>query len=158
MRRLRLLCLVALLATPAHADRLKAGDWLFGFGLGYASAPGLFLASPHLERVIQGSWMLGMLAQAGFGANDALFAISATGRFQIGDHPRLRPTLEAGLGFATASRTYNATLGFEIHGGMGIEYLWDSGLAIGTMVRANFAPPLHDFFLTWAIANARFLF
>jgi len=155
--RLRLLILSALLCAPLQAERLKAGTWMFGFGVGYLSAPGLFLAAPHLERTLNG-WILGMLAQAGFGSNNALFAISATARVQVGEHPRLRPTLEAGIGFATASRGYNAQMGFELHAGMGVEYLWDSGTAFGTMVRANFAPPLHDFFLSWSILNVRFLF
>lgn len=156
--RLRILLLAALLCAPSQAERLKSGTWLFGFGMGMISAPGLFMASPHLERTLGDGWMLGMLAQAGFSANNSLFTVSATGRFMVGEHPRLRPTLEAGLGFATGSAGYAANLGFHIHGGLGIEYLWDADTAIGSIVRTNFAPPLQDFFVSWSILHIRFLF
>jgi hypothetical protein len=39
---------------------------------------------------------------------------------------------------------------------MGVDYQIEHGIAIGTMIRANFAPPLQTFFLSWPIVVGRF--
>ncbi len=143
-----------LVCFPAHADRLRPGDWIGSVGMGFASPPGLFLVSPHLEKVYRKNLFLGALVQAGFGASGALFTVSGTARLQLGIHPRLRPTVEAGLGMSSATQG----IGFLFHVGMGVDYLLEEDVAISSVVRACFAPPVQAFFLAWPILQVRYLF
>jgi hypothetical protein len=153
MRNRLVLCFL-ILSSVAKADRLNPGDWIGSAGIGFLSPPGMFLISPHLEKVYKKNIFLGALVQAGFGGSGALFTISATGRLQMGIHPRLRPTMEAGLGMSSATNG----IGFLFHLGMGVDYLLEADLAISTVVRACFAPPIQSFFLSWPIVQLRYLF
>lgn len=146
-----------LFSLPVHADRLKPGDWIGSAGIGFMSSPALFLISPHLERVYRRNVYLGALIQAGLG-NSSLFTATFTARMQVGNHPRLRPTLEGGVGITAGSSSFASSVGLAIHVGMGVDYLLEPDLAISTLVRANFAPPVQTFFLSWPILQVRYLF
>ncbi len=156
--KLRHWILVGLLfSLPARADRLNPGDWIGSAGIGFMSSPALFLLSPHLERVYRRNLYLGGLIQAGLGTA-SLFTATFTARFQVGNHPRLRPTLEGGIGLAAGSAAFASAVGVAIHVGMGVDYLLEPDLAISTIIRANFAPPVQTFFLSWSIFQVRYLF
>jgi hypothetical protein len=156
--RLRHLALLLLLCVPARAERLRLGDWVGSAGMGFMSSPALFLISPHIERLYRPNMFLGVLMQAGFGGPEALFTISFTGRYQLGEHPRLRPVVEGGAGFVAASKGFGSSFGVLIHMGMGVDYLVTPDVAISSVVRANFAPPVQGFFLSWPFIQVRYLF
>ncbi len=144
--------------TPSSAERLKEGDWIGSAGIGFMSSPALFLVSPHLERVHSPGLFLGVLMQAGMGGTNALFTLSFTARYQIGNDPRLRPTIEAGAGITSATAAFSSSFGLALHVGMGAEYLLSNNLALSSVVRANFAPPVQGFFLSWPVIQGRYLF
>lgn len=145
------------LALPARADRLKVGDWIGTGGMGFMSSPALFLISPHLEKVHRRNLFVGALVQAGFGST-GLFTVTATARMHIGNHPRLRPTLEGGLGISAGTAGFSSNIGVALHIGMGVDWLLDPDIAIGTIVRACFGPPVQTFFLSWPILQVRYFF
>ena len=59
------------------------------------------------------------------------------------------------LGLAVGSAASSA-VGVHIMFGMGVDYVIDSRLRLGTVVRANLAPPMDTFFLSWPIIMARY--
>ena len=133
------------------------GDWIASGGMGLTISPTTFLLSPQLEYVYRPNLLVGPLVQMGLGNGGVLFTGEVTGRYILGHHPRIKPSLEAGLGLAAASGGYASAVGVNIHVGMGCDYIIDRGIAVGTMIRANFAPPLKTFYLSWPILVARFL-
>lgn len=157
MKLQRGILLALLFCLPAQADRLKPGDWIGSAGIGFMSSPALFLLSPHLERVYRRNLYLGGLIQAGLG-NASLFTATFTARMQVGNHPRLRPTLEGGIGITAGSSAFSSAVGVAIHVGMGVDYLLEPDLALSTIVRACFAPPVQTFFLSWPVFQVRYLF
>jgi hypothetical protein len=158
MRLRHLVLLSALICLPARAERLRVGDWIGSAGLGFMSSPALLLISPHLERVYKPGMFLGGLMQAGFGGGEALFTITFTARYQLGEHPRLRPLLEGGAGIASGTKGFSSSFGIALHVGMGVDYLLAPDLALSSIVRACFAPPLSGFFLSWPFVQLRYLF
>ncbi len=158
LRRLRILALFGFFALPAQADRLQEGDWIASGGMGFISAPGLFLISPHLEKVHRRNFFVGALIQAGMGGSGALFTLTGTARLQVGNHPRLRPTIEGGLGVAASTVAAASKFGIALHVGMGVDWLFEPNIAFSTIVRACFAPPAQTFFLSWPIFQVRYLF
>ncbi len=158
MRLLKLVFLALFVLAPAHADRLKPGDWIGSAGIGFVAPPGMFLLSPHLEKVYRKNLFFGALIQAGFGGAGAIFSVTGTARLQVGHHPRLRPVLEGGFGMSSATAGFNSTFGINLHMGMGVDYLLESDLALSTIIRANFAPPVQTFFLSWPVLQVRYLF
>lgn len=158
MRVRHLVLAVFLVCLPARAERLKQGDWIGSAGVGFISSPALFLLTPHLERVFRPNVFLGALMQAGFGGPNAIVTLSATVRYQFGIHPRLRPTVEGGIGFTAATASFSSMFGVALHLGMGVEYLLNHDLALSTVVRANFSPPVTGMFLSWPFLQIRYLF
>ncbi len=132
--------------------------WIASGGIGLMISPTLFLIQPQLEYVLKPHFMLGPLVQIGIGSG-VLFTGSASGRFIFGHSPKVKPCVEGALGLAFAgSGTAGGTssVGIHIGVGIGVDFKVDQGIELGTMIRANFAPPLKDFFLSWPIVVGRF--
>lgn len=140
--------------TRAQAFGNQAG-WIASGGFGLTVSPTKLLLSPQLEYVSKSNFFFGPLVQAGVGDPGVLFTGSVTGRFLIGHHPNVKPSVEGGLGLAAGSG-FSDSVGVHIMFGMGMDYIIDNTIAVGTMIRANFAPPLKTFFLSWPIAIVRF--
>lgn len=138
----------------AHAFGTR-GNWIASGGFGLTISPTLLLLSPQLEYVQRGNLFFGPMVQMGLGSG-VLFTGTATGRFLIGKHPRVKPSVEGGLGIALASASVGSAVGIHILLGMGLDYIIDRDISIGTMIRANFAPPLTTFFASWPLIVARF--
>jgi hypothetical protein len=143
------------LVSPGRVGE-PVGEWIVGGGIGLTIDPTLFLISPQLEYVVKPNILVGPLIQLGLG-NIVLFVPSVAGRIIIGHHPHAKPSVEGGLGMAIASAGYNSSVGVNIHFGIGFDYQIDPDIAVGTMIRANFAPPLKTFYLSWPIFLGRFL-
>jgi len=146
---------LAVVTTKAEAFGSR-GNWIASGGLGLTISPTLFLLSPQLEYVQRPNLYIGPLIQMGLGEGGVLFTATATGRFLIGRHPLVKPTVEGGLGLAMASSLFGSSLGIHVLMGIGVDYLIDRDISIGTMIRMNFAPPLKTFFLSWPMIVARF--
>jgi hypothetical protein len=129
---------------------------LAGGGIGLTVSPTLFLLSPQLEYIARPNITVGPLVQLGISDPVVLFAPSLTGRIIIGNNPRVKPSLEGGIGIAVGSAVGTSSIGVNIHFGIGFDYQIEPGIAIGTMIRANFAPPLKTFYLSWPIILGRF--
>ena len=132
------------------------GDWIFSGGMGLTINPTLALISPQAEYLVRQNITVGPLLQLGIGNGGILFAPSVAGRIIIGHNPRFKPSVEGGIGMAVASGDYNSAVGFLFHFGMGFDYVVDNGISLGTMIRADFAPPLQTVFLSWPVLVARF--
>lgn len=158
MRLRHLVLLLVLFSLPARAERLKPGDWIGSVGMGFVASPGMLLVSPHLEKVYRKNLFFGALIQAGFGGAGALFSVTATARMHIGHHPRLRPILEGGFGMSSATAAFSSSFGVNLHMGMGVDYLLEPDIVLSTIIRANFAPPVQTFFLSWPVFQIRYLF
>lgn len=116
------------------------------------------LISPQMEYVKTPRILVGPLLQIGV-ANASIFAASATARYLAGNHSKIRPCFEGGIGmaFATSSSAfYESSVGVLINLGMGVDYQVDPNFSIGTIFRANIAPPLDNFFLSWPLVIVRF--
>jgi hypothetical protein len=142
---------------PPNGSFGKVGDWIGSGGLGLTISPNLFLMSPQLEYVYMPNVYIGPLIQLAPGEGGVLISTSATIRTLLGKHPRVKPTVEAGLGFAVASSDFSSSAGVNIHFGMGVDYLLTSKISLGTMIRANFAPPMKTFYVSWPIFLGRFI-
>jgi hypothetical protein len=156
---LAFLCSPSFAAHRHSAERATAsehvGEWVASGGIGLTIAPTLFLLSPQLEYVVKPHILVGPLVQLGI-SDWVLFTGGISGRILIGHHPRVKPCLEGGLGIAVASANYASSVGVNIHFGIGMDYQVDPDIAIGTIIRANFAPPLKTFYLSWPILMGRF--
>ena len=150
------LFLLVFSCAPAQAA-LSKGDWIGSGGIGTTVSPTLFLISPQIEYVYQRNLFVGPLIQAGMGQGGALIGTSFTGRLHLGQHPRLRPFLEAGAGVMASNKLFTASLGLLFHMGMGFDYLLEERLAISTVIRANFAPPIQSFIFSWPMVVVRFI-
>ena len=131
------------------------GSWIASGGFGLTVSPTKLLLSPQLEYVSKSNFFFGPLVQAGVGDPGVLFTGSFTGRYLIGHHPKVKPAVEGGLGIAAGSG-FSDSVGVHIMFGMGMDYIIDNTIAFGTMIRANFAPPMKTFFLSWPIGVIRF--
>lgn len=140
-------------AVSSASIPAKKGDWIMGGGFGMMFNPSLVLFSPQLEYVYDSNLLVGPLVQIAPGTLGVVFTASAAARMFIGSHPKLKPCLEGGFGFAMVG----ASPGVLIHGGMGFDYIVDNKITIGTMFRANFAPPATTFFVTWPIIVGRII-
>ena len=157
MKKLLLLTvLVFSFSFSSQAQIASRGNWLFGGGLGVTLSPELFLLNMQLEKVSNDRLSWGPLLQVAPGSGGVLFTGSIGARYIIGNHKRFKPSFEGGVGLALASSIFADSIGVHIYGGMGFEYIVEPGLSLGTMIRANFAPPLKTFFLSWPIAMVRF--
>lgn len=158
MRKILLLLLVtAALAMPGRAHAFGTrGSWIASGGFGLTISPTLVLLNPQLEYVQRSNLFIGPMIQAGLGDPGVLFTASGTARLLIGHHPKLKPAIEGGLGIAFASSAFASSVGVHILVGMGVDYFVDKDIAIGTMIRANLAPPVKTFFLSWPIIVGRF--
>lgn len=148
--------LIFLPLSLSKATTLEHGNWIGGFGLGFTADPSMFLVSPQMEYVLSPNFAVGPLVQVGF-SNGTLFTGTFAMRYIIGAHPRVKPSIEAGLGLAGSEDVFlTGNYGFAAHFGMGFDYaLPDSDITLGTMIRINFAPPLEAFFLSWPLIVAR---
>ncbi len=140
-----------LIADPTH------GDYIFSGGFGLTVSPTFLLINPQLEYAHQHDIFFGPMVQLGVGDPGSLFAVSGTIRTILGDHARVKPSLEAGLGMAFASSFTTNNVGVLFHFGMGFDYIVDRRFMLGTMIRGNLAPPLKTFFISWPIILARML-
>ena len=150
----RRLCFVAafcLLGFTTHAIG-RQGNWVASGGFGMSFSPSLVLFSPQLEYVHKDDLFVGPLLQVAPGVTGVLFTASATVRKILGGHPNVKPCLEAGVGIAMLG----SSPGVLVHAGMGFDYVVDKQISIGTVVRADFAPPASTFFVTWPILVGRF--
>jgi hypothetical protein len=143
--------------STANGSFGKQGDWIGSGGIGLTISPNLFLLSPQLEYVYVRNVYLGSVIQLAPGDGGVLVSASATIRTLLGKHPYVKPTVEAGLGFAVASSAFSSAAGVNIHFGMGVDYLLNTKIAVGTMIRANFAPPMQTFYVSWPMFMGRFL-
>ena len=135
----------------------KVGDWIGAGGLGLTISPTLFLINPQLEYVWKPNVYVGPMIQLAPGDVGVLVSVSGTIRTLLGHHPRVKPSVEGGLGFAIASAGYASSVGVNIHFGMGFDYMVQPNFTLGTMIRANFAPPMKTFYLSWPLLMARFV-
>ena len=128
-----------------------------GFGLAVGAMDSTqFLVSPHLEYIKTPRLYLGPLVQIGI-SDSLLFGASASVRYMVGNHAKIRPSFEGGIGLAfTTSPVADPNIGLLIHVGMGMDYQIDPNFAVGTLFRINMAPPLDSFFLSWPVIIARF--
>jgi len=160
MKNRIVIALVMGLAMSMFAAKAEAfgtrGQWIASGGLGITISPSTFLITPQLEYVQKQNLFIGPMVQMGLANGGVLFTASATARFLIGTHPKVKPAVEGGLGLAMASGLGGSAVGVHILGGLGVDYLVDRNIAIGTMVRMNFAPPLQTFFASWPIIVGRF--
>lgn len=143
-------------SVPVWASSTDAWNAAGGFGL-TVGAPGgtQLLVSPQLEYASTPRVFMGPLIQAGISEN-SIFGVSGTVRYLAGDHAKVRPCFEAGIGFAVATgATAASPLGLLLHAGMGVDYLVGPNFAIGTVFRLNFAPPIADFFVSWPLIVIR---
>ena len=155
MRNLLVIALLLTVAGRAQGFGSK-GNWIASGGIGLTVSPTLFLISPQLEYVQRPNLFVGHLIQAGLGEGGVLFTATATGRLLIGKHPQVKPSVEGGLGLAMASSLFGSSVGIHVLMGLGMDYLVDKDISVGTMIRANFAPPLKTFFLSWPLIVGRF--
>ena len=132
----------------------QTGEWIASGGFGLTFSPTLVLLSPQLEYIHDSRLSYGPMIQAGLG-DATLVTFTGSARYQIGNHPKLHPNVEGGLGLAVGSSLFGSSVGVHILVGMGADFVVDSSLSIGTSFRMNFAPPLDTFFLSWPIAVAR---
>lgn len=131
----------------------QSGEWVVSGGFGLTFNPTLVLISPQLEYVHNSNLTFGPMIQAGLG-DATVVTFSGTVRYSIGEHPKLRPNVEGGLGMAVGSG-YRNNVGVHIMFGMGADYMIDNALSVGTSFRVNLAPPLDTFFLSWPLAVVR---
>lgn len=158
MKKLLLVGIVVLMGFSGTARAgLNRGDWIGSAGLGLTLSPTLFLLSPQIEYVYRRNIFMGPLLQAGLGNGGALIGASYTGRLLIGQNPRLRPSLEGGLGIVASSGLFPNSIGILFHIGMGFDFLLEERLSLGTMIRANFAPPIQAFVFSWPIFVVRYI-
>lgn len=154
----RLMTIVSLVyAGQAQSSRQESWVASGGFGLSIgALGQTQVLITPQLEQIRTPRLFIGPLIQAAI-ASSTIFAVSGSIRYAVGNHARIRPSFEAGLGMAFATEVLlGSSVGVLIHMGMGVDYHVDSDLSLGTIFRANIAPPLDSFFLTWPLIVARF--
>lgn len=144
------LALSALTAAPAHAK-----GWIFSGGLGLTISPDLFLINPQLEYIHDARLTYGPIVQVAVGNGGAIFTMSGSVRYLLGNHPKFKPAVEGGMGLAVASSLFTSSVGVHIMMGMGFDYKLDNQISLGTMIRGNFAPPLKTFFLSWPLAMFR---
>ncbi len=129
--------------------------WIGSTGVGVNISPGQLLVSPQLEYVNSERMFIGPLVQLGM-SSGVLFAASAALRYFIGNDPQVRPCLEAGVGFIAASVSFASSFGFLLHGGIGLDYRISRSVYVGSLIRANIAPPL-GFYVAWPIVIGRFI-
>ena len=136
----------------------KEGDWIGGLGMGLTLNPTSFLFTPQLEYVYRPNIYLGPMIQLAPEEDGVLISFSCTVRTWLGKHPHVKPTVEGGLGFAVASSAGgSSSFGVNLSFGMGVDYLVQNNLTIGTMVRSNFAPPVKTFYLSWPLLAVRYI-
>lgn len=143
--------LFSLLASPAMAK-----GWIFSGGLGLTISPELFMITPQLEYVHDARLTYGPLVQVAVGSGSSLFTTSGSVRYLLGNHAKFKPAVEGALGLAVASGVATDSVGVHIMMGMGFDYKIDNQISLGTMIRANFAPPLKTFFISWPLFIGRF--
>jgi len=131
----------------------NVGSWIASGGIGLTASPALFLLSPQLEYVSKPNLNFGLLTQAGLG-DSTIFTASGSLRYTFGHHPHVIPAIEGAAGIAAGS-SYKNPMGVHLMFGMGMDYRIDASLSLGTTVRANFAPPMKTFFLSWPLIVAR---
>lgn len=143
------------LGRAASAEYSK-GQWIASGGLGLTFSPTLLLLNPQLEYVVDPNLFFGPNLQLGLGGA-VLMAASGSVRYQFGTDPRLKPCVEGGLGLALAGSGYSSSAGVLIHFGIGVDYVVNHTVSVGTMIRGNLAPPLTTFFVSWPLIIGRFL-
>lgn len=132
-----------------------SAPWIVSGGFGLTFSPTLVLINPQLEYVHDSRLSYGPMIQLGLG-DATLVTFTGTVRYQIGNHPKLRPNVEGGLGLAVGSSFYGSSVGVHILLGMGADYHIDNSLSVGTTFRVNLAPPLDTFFVSWPLAIVRY--
>ena len=151
------ICFVVAGFSSISNAALNRGDWIGSAGLGMMVSPSVALISPQIEYVYRRNVFMGPLLQAGIGNGGALICASFTTRLLLGQNPRLRPNVEGGVGVAAASKLFSGSIGILLHIGMGFDFLVDEKLALGTIIRANFAPPIQTFVFSWPIFTIRYI-
>jgi hypothetical protein len=152
-----LLAVSLLFLSPKAEAGLNRGDWIGSGGIGLMVSPTMFLINPQIEYVYRRNVFLGPMLQTGLGSGGALVGASFSARLMFGQHPRLRPNVEGGLGIAAASSGFKSSVGALIHIGLGFDFLIEDRLSVGTIMRANFAPPLQSFIFSWPIFMVRYI-
>ena len=130
-------------------------QWIGSPGIGLFIDPTLFLIDAELEYVIKPHFYLGPIVQLGVGSG-TLFTVSGAGRLIFGNHPKIKPSAQFGLGLAAQSPGGG---GLHIMFGVGVDYKIDSGIYLGTMVRGNImigGATLKSFAVSWPLLLVRF--
>ncbi len=87
-----------------------------------------------------------------------MFTASGALRYIINNDRKLRAGFELGLGLTAASSKFgDSSVGILVHFGMGMDYWVIPDMAIGTLFRANLAPPVKTFFFSWPMIIGRFI-
>lgn len=133
----------------------RCDTWLASGGFGLTFSPTLVLLSPQLEYPYKPRVYVGPLLQLGIG-DATLFTGTGTVRYLVGDHPKFKPCFEGGLGVAAGGSSFSSSMGVHILLGMGFDYQVEPDMSVGTVFRANFAPPLKTFIMSWPLIVARF--
>lgn len=149
------LVLLSILFSSCVFGEVRRGDWIGAGGLGLTADPSTFLIVAQAEYVYRPNLFFGPLVQMGFGNGGALFTGSAAGRLVLGRHPLVKPSIEGGVGLTAASGAYSSTIGLHAHFGIGFDYMINRTMSLGTVFRANFAPPVKTFFLSWPLLLLR---
>ncbi|MBI4403389.1 MAG: hypothetical protein HY537_04470 [Deltaproteobacteria bacterium] len=148
----------AVFAAPAQKKSEHHGHWMGAGGLGFSVGPGTFLLAPQLEYAFRHNLLWGVAGQVGFG-EQTLFTLSATGRYLVQgiEVPHLKPFVEGGLGLAgfTGQLATQSSIGFHILLGLGADYQITPDISLGSVFRANFAPPAKTFFFSWPVIVGR---
>lgn len=131
-------------------------SWTAGGGVGLTIGPTLFLVSPELQHRTSPQLSYGPLVQLGVGdSSQVLLTGGILGKMRVGHHSHLHPFIEGGLGIAFGSSISKNNFGAHILFGMGADYDLGDGLSLGTVIRANLAPPLKTFFASWPLIVLR---
>lgn len=140
--------------TLFFAAPSQASQTLFSGGMGLTFSPSMFLLSPQIEVPAGPRLLVGPLIQLGL-SSVTLATFSGTARYILGNDPKLKPSIEGGLGLAVASNFAASSIGACIQFGMGFDYRFSPAASIGTVLRLNFLPPLTTLVVSWSLVTFR---
>ncbi len=148
----------------------ESGRWSFRTSIGFTASPGGFLMTAAFPYAATRHISIVPLLQ--LSVADDLVILAPTANFQYAfdiptsnEHLRkLRPFLQAGLGFAFIHknrRRNDDEVGFLMNPGFGVEYAVSENVAVGSNMLFNILPVStsgENFFFSCQVASVRFLF
>ncbi len=166
------LTLFAVTAAGAQEKRESVGPSI-GASIGFTADPGTFLLALEAPFRVAPHITVGPLLQLGLSDDWTIVAPTANVRYAFdlssASSPgvrKLSPFIQGGLGFAYLERDRNGRrdrddTGFLFNMGGGIEYFVTEQFAVGSSIMFNVMPDSvigENFFFSWQMGSARFLF